>query len=169
MSAPELKVETGDEIEIDGQQWPLIPEGQYVAAFIHHETARMFRTREKPEGTCKCFLHFRLTGSGEFEGKRLYRAVRVSALVGKAGRHGRFKLRPRSELYIEMARLFGDTRRLDRLSLKWLRTVLLRVTVRTVKRDYKQRELPPSMWYSVVASIDGIEAGNLEQSPGAIT
>lgn len=169
MSAPELTNDTGDDIEIDGQRWPLVPEGQYVVAFIHHETARMFRTRDKPEGTCKCFLHFKLIGPGEYTGLRLYRAVRVSGVVGKVGKHGRFKLRPRSDLFIEMARLFGDTRRLDRLSLKWLRSVLLRVTVRTVKRDYKQRELPQSLWYSVVASIDGVEAGNLEQLPGAIT
>lgn len=159
----------GDEIEIDGQHWPLVPEGQYVATFTHHETARMFRTRDKPEGTCKCFLHFKLIGPGEHSGVRLYRAVRVSGLVGKMGKHGRFKLRPRSDLFIEMARLFGDSRRLDRLSLKWLRPVLLRVTVRTVKRNYKQEEMPQCLWYSVVSTIDGIEAGHLEQIPGAVT
>ena len=154
----------GDTIEIEGQRWPLVPEGQYLAAFTHHETARMFRTKDNPEGTCKCFLHFKLT-EGEHAGQRLYRASRVSGLVGKPAKHGRFKLRPRSDLFIEMARLFGSTKRLDRLSLKWLRPVLLRVTVRTVKRDYRQRELPQCLWYSVVSSIDGIEAGHLEQTP----
>lgn len=166
---PLYEHDNGDDIEIEGQRWPIVPDGQYVAVFTHHETAQMFRTRDKPEGTCKCFLHFKLMGPGEYTGVRLYRAVRVSSLVGKVGKHGRFKLRPRSDLFIEMARLFGDTRRLDRLSLKWLRTVLLRVTVRTVKRDYKQRELPAVLRYSVVATIDGIEAGHLEQTPGAIT
>lgn len=165
----EVENDDGDEIEIEGQRWPLVPEGQYVAAFTHHETARMFRTKDKPEGTCKCFLHFKLIGPGEYTGARLYRAARVSGLVGKPAKHGRFKLRPRSDLFIEMARLFGDTKRLDRLSLKWLRPVLLRVTVRTVKRDYKQRELPAALWYSVVSSIDDIEAGHPGQSPGVIT
>ena len=164
MSAQELIDEDGDDtIEIDGQRWPLVPDGQYVAVFVHHETARMFRTRDNPDGTCKCFLHFKLIGPGEYVNMRLYRAVRVSGLIGKPAKHGRFRLRQRSDLFVEMARLFGNTRRLDRLSLKWLRPVLLRVTVRTVKRDYRQRELPQILWYSVVSSIDSIEAGNLEQ------
>src|SRR5690606_17503746 len=99
-----------------------------------------------------------------YAGKRLYRAYRASSLISRPGRNGRFKLKKRSDLVRTIHLVFGQQRRLDRISLRPLKAMLLRVSVRTVVRDYEQRELAPSLQYSVVEDIVAVEAGGV---PGA--
>jgi hypothetical protein len=147
------EVELDDGI-VEGDQWPLVPHGIYVARLVRHETAIAFKTP-------KVYLHFELIGPTH-QGARLYAAYRVRELVGARGKGGRFKLGRRSELFVQVARLHDRTLRLDRVSLRALRQCLLQVRVRTVATDYRQRPLPEALRYSVIAELLGLEAGSLE-------
>jgi hypothetical protein len=140
------------DIELDGKIWPLIPDGEYIARYHRHDTQRMF-------GTLKVFLHFEILDPGPYNGTRLYRAYRaVDVVHGKKGGR-RFKLRPRSQLYLDLCRLYGGNHRRDRISLTALKSLVLRVRVRTVEKDYRQRPLPEALKYSVVGDLLGVEAG----------
>lgn len=105
-------------------------------------------------------MHFELVEPGEHYGKQLYRPYRAKELIGKAGKNGRFKLVPRSEWYLMVCRLYEPQIRPDRISLRRLKNVLIRVSVRTVRKDYKQRPLLACLHYSVVDELVCIEAGN---------
>lgn len=144
-----------DDVLVDGEDWPCIPAGFYLAQYTHHDTATVF-------STSKVFLHFKIVEPGPYFGVRLYRAYRASDLVGRPGRNGRFRLKKRSELYLTMCWLYeGRNLRPDRVSLRDLKNVMLRVSTRIVERDYKQRPLPEALRYSVVDEIKGIEVGNI--------
>ncbi len=138
---------------VEGAYPPLLPEGEYLATYTHHWTAWVFNT-------AKVFVHFKLVEQGEHYGKQLYRPYRAKELIGKAGKNGRFKLAPRSDLYLMVCRLYEPQVRPDRISLRCLKDVLLRVSIRTVRKDSKQRPLPACLHYSVVDELVCIEAGN---------
>ena len=145
-----------DDILVDGKVWPCIPSQIYQAVYTHHETTKVFNTP-------KVFVHFRIVEPGPYFGVHLYRAFRVADFVGKPGRNGRFRLKKRSELYLTMCWLYEWRKmRPDRVSLRDLKSVVLRVTTRTVKRDYKQRPLPEALRYSVIYEIKGIEVGSIQ-------
>jgi hypothetical protein len=143
-----------DEVIIEGNAWPLVPDGEYVMRLLHHETVVAFRTP-------KVVLHLQIVELGPHHGKRLLRAYRVKELIGKRGRGGRFKLNRRHELFLTLARLYDTRLRHDRISLRALTKVLLRATTRTVTTDYQGRPLPACLHYSVVDQLVGIEAGAL--------
>ncbi len=139
---------------VEGTFWPLLPEAEYLATYTHHDTKWVFNT-------AKVFVHFKVVEPGEHYGRRIYRPYRAKALIGKPGKNGRFKLVPRSELFLTMCRLDEGKQRPDRISLRRLQNVLIRITVRTVTKDYKQRPLPESLLYSVVDELLFVEAGSL--------
>jgi hypothetical protein len=65
----------------------------------------------------------------------LFAAYRASELIGKPGKNGRFKLKRRSELYLTLCWLYQERKlRPDRMSLRDLKRLVLRVTVRTVAK-----------------------------------
>jgi len=140
---------------IEGTWWPLVPDGEYVAKVIRHETAIVFKTP-------KLFIHFELVDPG-LQNVHLYAAYRIKRLTGKPGKNGRFVISPRSELLFQLAQLYDRQIRLDRISLRALRNCLLRVRTRTVTNDYRQRSLPEALRYSVVAEVLGIEAGSIKE------
>ncbi len=145
-----------DDIELDGEIPPLIPEGEYVVRYMKYDTHYMF-------GGLKLFVHFEIVDSGPHCGTKLYRPYRVVDAGGKKGKgRRRFKVRPRSQLFLDLVRLFDRKLRPDRISLACLTPVLLRVRVRTVSRDYKQRPLPESIRYSVISDLIAIEAGTID-------
>lgn len=146
-----------DDGEVEGTFWPLLPAGEYIATFTHHETAVVFKTKKHP-GTPKVYMHFKIAKPPEYAGKHLYGAFRVTELLNQPGKNGRFKLRPRSELYMMICKLYPRDVRPDRISLRALRPVLLKVNVKTVERDYLQRPLPENLRYSVVNGFS-LEAG----------
>tara|TARA_B100002049_G_scaffold17743_1_gene12059 strand:+ start:139 stop:585 length:447 start_codon:yes stop_codon:yes gene_type:complete len=131
-----------------------IPPGEYSAYYTKHETAFMYRS-------AKVFVHFRIQG-GEYHGMHVYRAFRVKELRGKPRKGGAFKLRHSQELYRQFVRLTASGReRPDRISLHRLRGCLLRISVRTVTKDSRQRELPENLQYSVVDELLSMEVGQL--------
>lgn len=131
-----------------------IPPGEYQAYYRRHETAFMFKSP-------KVFIHFEIHG-GEHGGTKVYAAYRVKELRGKPRKGGGIRLRHSQDLYRQFVRLTPNQReRPDRISLQRLRGCLLRVSVRTVTKDAKQRELPEALQYSVVDEMLAVEVGQL--------
>ena len=141
-----------DDIEIEGEIPPLIPEGEYLACFIRCETKRRFKG-------LKAFPYFRIQDMGDYYGTELYRSYHVVDAGPKMKGRRRFKLKPRSHLFLDLCRLYGPRQRPDRVSVNGLRSMLLRVSVRTVVKDYLQRPLPESLQYSVIDELICHEAG----------
>lgn len=151
-SIPEVKL---DDIEVEPLKEALIEPGRYEARYVYHETCRAF-------GEYRVYIYFEIIEPGAAYGKGIYRAFRVTELIGKPGRNGRFKLKKRSELFLTLCRLYESSGiRPDRVSLRPLKSLILRVKVRTVVKDYKQRPLPLSLRYSVIDDLLSIEAGQL--------
>ncbi len=138
---------------IEGRPPPLVPAGIYVARYLSHETALAFGK------ALKLFVHFELVELGPHQGKRLFRAYN---LAGQPGKGGRFRASWRSDLVREVAIVLGHTFRPDRINLRDLRNRLVRVRVRVVDRDYRQREIPPALRYAIVAELVGLEVGSTQ-------
>lgn len=134
-----------------GEQWPRVPDATYDAVFLRHDTAYLARSP-------KVYLRLRITSPGEHNGKELYRAFGCKGLVGRAGKNGRFQLSRHHHLFKTMCRVLDLRSRPDRLSLQPLRGRVLRVSTRTVTRDYCQSIHPEFCWYSVVDEILGLVA-----------
>jgi hypothetical protein len=129
---------------------PRVPDGEYPAIYVSHECAELRQFGGAP----KVFVTVRLLDAGEHTGKLLFRAYRVLRVRGRRA----FSLGRRSDLLKMYARVMEtpDHRpRLDRINLRDLRPMLLRVRTRTVERDGKGRGLPESLRYSVVDEILG--------------
>lgn len=150
---PHLRAGELDEVVVEhGKIWPLVAEGMYQAVFTGHETAWLFKS-------CKVFLHFKIVTPGEHFEKKLFRAYRVRTLIGAPGPGGRFKLKPRSDLFLMLCRVLDLKARPDRISLRDLKHCVLGISTRTVKADFKQKELPDFLRYSVVDEVLGKETG----------
>lgn len=144
-----------DDVIFEDEAYPLIPPGEYSVQYRRHETAMVF-------GTPKVFVRFQVVEPGKCLGVELFRPFRAKALIGKPGRNGRFKLGRRSELFLELCRVYERRRiRPDRVSLRDLSNMILRVSVRTVDKDYRQRPLPEMAQYSVVGEIIDVEVGGV--------
>jgi hypothetical protein len=61
------------------------------------------------------------------------------------------------ELFHCVCKALNERGRIDRFSLAPLKSRVLRIKTRTVKRDYRQREIPEPRRYSVVEAITGSE------------
>jgi hypothetical protein len=136
---------------VEGTDWPLVPDGEYLATYQGHECVELAQFKKAP----KVFIRLRLYDADEHSGKVLFRAYRVRRRID--GR--RFAVGRRSHLLKMYCRVVNHRARPDRLNLRELRHHLLRITTRTVTRDGEQRELPPALHYSVVADILRKETG----------
>lgn len=141
------------ECEVDyGRACPTIPDAEYRAVFTHHETAISFSTP-------KVFLWFRLVDPGPHFDKLIYAVYRARGLKGKPRKHGSFAVRSNGELFVSVCKVLSERGRPDRFSLQPLKNKVLRVKTRTVKRDYRQREIPEARRYSVVDALIGCDTG----------
>ena len=150
MSAPRLRVVEGEAADgiVEGRQWPLVPDGQYLAVYVGHDVVEMQQFKRQ----AKVFIHLRLIDAGEYTGRVLFRAYRVRRIVGR-----RFIVGPRSDLLMMVCRILDHRARPDRISLQGLRHILVVVRTRTICTDRRQRQLPTTMHYSVVDEILGKE------------
>lgn len=124
---------------------PKIPDGVYEAVYLRCESANVF--------TCsKVFVYFRITELGQYHGQVLYRPYRAHA-VSKMGKSAKFMLKPRSELLRMLRKIGGENIRRDRASLSVLVGKVLKIKVRTVTKDYRQRDLPEHDQYSVIEDV----------------
>jgi hypothetical protein len=145
---PDNVVDLADGI-VEGREWPLVPDGEYLATYQGHECVELAQFRKAP----KVFIRLRLFDAGEHSGKMLFRAYRVRRRIDSR----RFVVGRRSHLLKMYYRIVEHRVRPDRLNLRELRHHLLRIRTRTVTIDGDQRDLPRALWYSVVADILGKE------------
>lgn len=148
---------------VEGTDWPLVPDGFYIAVYLRHVCIELREFNNAP----RVFVHLRLIDPGEHYGKVLYRAYPVRAVRRTSGKpgapihNGKFTLSRRSDLMKMLCRvLYQDLKtRPDRVSLRELKNHVLRIRTRTVKKDGRQRDLPPALHYSVVDDIIEKETG----------
>jgi hypothetical protein len=143
----------GDDVAVDVSAYkPHVPDGDYSAILIGHDTAFIFRT-------AKAILRFRIATPGPQCGIELFKAYRVWKLRSKPGRGGQIALRPTNELFVDLVRLLQIKQRPDRISLRDLQGIVWRITTRTVTKDYQQRPIPDFLQYSVIDRIIEAETG----------
>jgi hypothetical protein len=136
------------DMTISGPDRPCVEPGVYEAVFLHHET-----NATAYGGAPKVYATFVLTEPGVM-GVELFRSFNVKSIKGKGKRHGAYEVTRRQDITFELSRLFPDLP-LRQLSLKKLKNKSVRVKVRTVKRDYLQREKTPALQYSVIGEVVG--------------
>lgn len=143
-------MQTDPEFFIDTKYLPpKIPEGVYEGVFVRHEMAVVFKCP-------KIFLYFRITELGPYHGVELFRAYRLND-HSRPGKSPKLILKPRSELLRMIQHVSGEKVRRDRASLSVLRGKILRLKVRTVNKDYRQRNLPEFDQYSVIEEITCVD------------
>jgi hypothetical protein len=89
----------------------------------------------------------------------IYAAYRVRSLKGKPRKNGGFRVAAHGELFVMVCKVLSERGRPDRFSLLPLKAKVLRIKTRTVKRDYRQRDIPDARRYSVVNAITGCDTG----------
>ena len=148
MTAPAraaLRPVESDYIGIDYGDDPLVPDGEYAAVYVRHETVRL----RMFSGAPRIYVHFRLIDPGPYMGTLLWRSY-----AARLRPDGRAVLTRRGELLRTLLMLSARRVRPDRVSIReTLRAKVLRVRVRTVTRDRRQREIAPDLRYSVVDEV----------------
>lgn len=142
------------EIELDGVDWPLVPDDEYVVKYSGRDTKICF-------GTPRVFVHFNIVDPPEYREIKLFKPYPVRALIGHDGKNGRFKLGRGQNLYRDLCHLHCAKLRPDRVSLTALKLVLLRVTTKTVMKAWDGQPKPKYFRYSVVDKLLAVEAGSL--------
>lgn len=130
--------------EFDVANGPWVPEGEYELAYQGHKTVVQFGS------AAKLALRFKICQPGPYFGVCLWRYYNVKRLLGAAKTRGRFIAKPRGDFAIEYFTLFPHQTRLDRVSLKPLRSSIVIGHVKTVTQNAVQRDLPRALQYSVI-------------------
>lgn len=140
--------EDGD-IEVEpSQQWPLLPDEIYEGRIVKREviSMRIFK------GALRYFVTFEIALPKEYSGTRVYGAWPVAGQKSAGGKT-RAIVKPKGNLYIMLCRVLGYRVRPDRISLASLIPCTLRFRTRTVKQNFRQKEYPDVLQYSVVDDI----------------
>lgn len=133
--------------------WPLVPEGIYTAGYVGYDLAYAF---SEP----RLFLEVVLLDPGDNFGKHLFRAYRMLKIWPGRKKGPKFKYARHSDFIFEMCRIGGERiKRPDRVTPNLLRDITFKARVETVESDYKQREKPEQLQYSVIREILGVDAG----------
>jgi hypothetical protein len=131
---------------------PLVPEGEYLLAFSHHETVWQFHSH-------KLVLHFRVV-SGPRNGVRLCRYYAVQGVATRSRQKGgQFKAGQKSDFFREYCRVFGAPARLDRITPATYRNTVVLGEVVTVTKGHDQQPIPEGARYSKVSRLFRLEAG----------
>jgi hypothetical protein len=139
-----------DAITVEASDRPSIPEGKYEAVFLRHETAYSFGKAPK------VYVWFRITSNGTAHGMELYKPYNVKAIKGKPRRGGGLVVGRHHALLADLARLLHLKLRPDRLSPNELKTHVFEISVRTVRKNYRQEYLPDFLQYSVIDRIERV-------------
>ena len=128
-----------DDIEVEGGLPVLMPAGEYDARAIRLTRVNRFK---RP----RMQIRFRIVGPGPHQGVELDGWVTLND-------SGRLQPGSKGVRWVQALELPISGRR--RVSLSVLTKYLLRLCIRTVKQDAKQRPLQRSQWYSVVHDVLG--------------
>lgn len=135
-----------DEFLIDWGDLPNIPEGIYEAVYVRHQTHHLTFGP-------KVEIVFRITSFGPYNGALISGWYNVKKLKSKPSKGGGIVLSRHSKLVNELFRVLDSQVKLRKLSLVQLKPLLLKIKVRTVKTNSRQKELHKTLQYSVVDSI----------------
>ena len=119
----------------------LVAPGTYTAIYVRHRGLTIYRTP-------KVRVSFRLMQHPAIVLDRWYRVESHQNRI-KAGRS--------SDLVREVSSALNRRVRADRIPVGELAGVVVRVTVRTVVTNHRQRELQRVNHYSVIESVEGPE------------
>lgn len=147
-----------DDFEIEEGSRVFVTPGIYNVAFVDWATCILFGKAKK------LALTFRIVDMGNEFGKLVIRWYNISRLIGRSGRHGRFKAAKGSDFISDYVRLVGMPTRTDRASLTKLSPLLIRAEIGTVTTNQIQNEIAEPLRYSVVRRLIGVEAGNADKS-----
>jgi hypothetical protein len=127
-----------EELVIEGGLPVLIPPGEYDAKVIKiHKLTKFNRPVMQ--------MRFQIVSMDKFNGT----VLEAWLPLGDGGKLGKGSKLVRWYLTLE------EWGRKDRVILKAFRSRLLRVTVRTVEKDHRQKPLPKTLQYSVVDDLLG--------------
>lgn len=147
-----------DDFIIDWGTLPLIPEGIYEAVYVQHE---VFNQNFGP----KVKITFRITSLGEYNGTFIAGWYNIKKPKSGPGRGKAAFLSRHSKLVTELLRVLDVKVRVDRLSPAMLKPLLLKIRVRTVRANSKQKELHKFQQYSTCDSIVGSLTSNMYGPP----
>ncbi|HEY1891982.1 MAG TPA: hypothetical protein VGG63_16380 [Steroidobacteraceae bacterium] len=138
--------------ELDGDRPALVEPGEYDLRFLHHETLILFGRASK------LVLWFKIIsmGSPYFDTVKLARFYNVKRIIGRPGRHGRFKVGFNSDFMREYGRLFRPPSRLDRISMSAFERAIIVGRAKTVTRGSDQTAIPEGLQYSVLEELTGL-------------
>jgi len=140
-------MEDDNDVEMEFGEIRLIPEGEYIAEYISHETVEVNfgKNAHKVKIVCK------IISEDENDGTHIniWRNI-----VGIKTR--KIILSAFLKLTSELLLVGGHNARLDRVSINWLRGKNLRLLVKTVKTDRYKVQRHEALHYSVVESILGV-------------
>lgn len=126
----------------------VVKPGLYRLAFIHQATALVYQRAPK------LALRFRIVDTGPYFEQELNRWYNVKRLIGKPGKGGNFQIGPHSDFLREYLTLFPDAvNRLDRMSFKPFRSVIITGRIETVTRNKQQKPLPEPLHYSIIREL----------------
>jgi hypothetical protein len=131
---------------------PVIPDGEYIAAYERYYTARMFSQK-----TAKICLVFKMV-EDPFRDMQIERWYSVGTLYGPPGENGKFKAKGQtSRMILEYLACCPDAKidRLDRIPMTNWRGGLYRVQVRTVNTNHEKFKLPNQVRYSTIDRLLG--------------
>jgi len=150
-----VEISTG-ECTLIGYERFLIPDGEYEAAYSHHETASVFTKKNKKTGEReggKIYLIFDIDPFGnnlEIEkGTKLFKAYNASKVYNPTGKNGKFDMTRGKNFVKDYEKIFGKIKRRYRISPNEYKGKLVSVSVRKVKDQS----------YSVIDEIEGIIVG----------
>lgn len=137
------------EAQIVDDAYTLVEPGIYDLGFIRLETAFMFRHAPK------VVLWFRIMTMGPAFCVEVPRFYNVKRIIGKPQKGGRFKVGRRSDFVREFTNLFQiQGNRLDRIPVESnFRNVFVSGELKTVTRDFQQRDLAEPIQYSVIKQL----------------
>ena len=157
---PPNRPDTNTEVVLEGIDYPLIKPGQYEAYLVSYETSTRFAKKVPEDNTYmeggKVYMHFRIdplnnAGLGNQE-IIVFMSFNAKTIIRPFGRNGKFTAARRSNYGKLMRRFFG-TEESTGATPNALKDKLFVVSVRTVKKDEKQRRLRKEERYSVIDKI----------------
>jgi len=151
MSAPDLTLVTDIRVSIDTDRPILIPEGEYNFLLTSIWKGFMYKGRAP-----KVFLTFRIMTEGPYYGQHLKRYYNVNGFTKKN------EVIPRgwtSYLVREYTVLFGLPRTLKDIGLTKFKGKIIRGKVKTVKKDFKGKDLAEPNWHSCIDELTQLITG----------